>query len=255
MARQAARRAEPQGGEGPAPLSASRPVLVVSPESSRAGEIVGALQDRGVPSVQASTPPQAVFWARASAPALVLLDLNSPSARLLLGELHAEGRLLVALNDDAEQRLWALEAGCVDALPHSLEADELAGKAVRLARSDPLPHAGTVVASPLTVDLSACRLRWKGEELAVSPLLLDLAAYLAARAGRLTPARALLQDLWGEPLAHPNKVHQAVYRLRRKLREPADSDFLVARRGHGYGLFPQVAGLESTPQIKAAAGA
>ncbi len=252
MARKAARRAGPRGGEGPATLSASRPVLVVSPESSRAGEIVGALQGRGVPSVQASTPPQAVFWARASAPALVLLDLDSPSARLLLGELRAEGRLLVALNDDADQRLWALEAGCVDALPHSLEPDELAGKAVRLARSDPVPQAGTVVAGPLTVDLSACRLRWKGEELAVSPLLLDLAAYLVARAGRLTPARTLLQDLWGEPLAHPNKVHQAVYRLRRSLGEPADSDFLVARRGHGYGVFPQALGSLRTIKPKAA---
>lgn len=255
MARQSARPAEPRGGEGPAPLSASRPVLVVSPESARAGKIVGALQDRGVPSVQASTPPQAVFWARASTPALVLLDLSSPNARLLLGELRAEGRLLVALNDDADQRLWALEAGCIDALPRSLEPDELAGKAVRLARSDQAPAAGTVVAGPLTVDLSACRLEWNGRELAVSPLLLDLAAYLAARPDQLTSARTLLQDLWGEPLAHPNKVHQAVYRLRRRLGEPADSRFLVARRGHGYGVFPRPARLAPVAARREAAGA
>ena len=248
MAREAPRRAELRGGEG-APLSASRTVLVVSPESCRAGEIVGALQGRGVPSVQASTPPQAVFWARRSTPALVVLDLNVPSAWLLLGEFRAEGRLLIAMNDEADQRLRALEAGCVDALPHSLEPDELALKVARLAHSGRVQPRGTVVAGPLIVDLSACRLSCRGEMVTASPLLLELAAYLAARQGQLTPARTLLQDVWGEPWAHPNKVHQAVHRLRRRLGEPTDSAFLVAKRGHGYGMFPETVGF--APAAKA----
>lgn len=244
MARNGARRAEPRDGEGITPLSASRIVLVVTPESARGGEVVGALQGRGVPSIQASTAPQAIFWARRSTPALVVLDTHVRGSRLLLGVFRGEGRLLVALNDDADERLWALEAGCLDALPHSLEPDELALKVSRLARSHHVQPRGMVAAGPLTVDLSACRLLWKDEQLTVSPLLLELAAYLAARAGRLTPVRALLQDVWGEPWANPNKVHQAMYRLRCRLGEPADSPFLVAKRGHGYGLFPQGAQIE-----------
>jgi DNA-binding response OmpR family regulator len=156
---------------------------------------------------------------------------------------------MVALDDDAGQRLRALEAGCVDALPQSLEPDELALKVVRLARSDPVARGGRVVAGPLTVDLSACLLLWRGAEVTVSPLLLDLAAYLAVRPGRLTPARTILQDLWGEPWAHPNRVHQSVYRLRRRLREPASSSFLVARRGHGYGVFPDAAHLVRVAEV------
>jgi DNA-binding response OmpR family regulator len=249
MARDAPRRAEPREREGAGPLSASRTVLVVSSESRRAGEIVGALQGRGVPSVQASNPPQAVFWARRSAPALVLLDLDVQRAGALLGEFRSEGRLMIALGDDAGQRLRALEAGCVDALPQSLEPDELALKVVRLARSDPETRSGRVIAGPLMVDLSACRLMWRGEELTVSPLLLDLAAYLAIRRGRLTPTRTILQDVWGEPWSHPNKVHQAAYRLRRRLREPADSSFLVAKRGHGYGVFPDAVHLAPVDEV------
>jgi len=150
----------------------------------------------------------------------------------------------VALHDDVGERVRALEAGCLDALPHSLEPDELALKVSRLVRSHHVQPRGMVAAGPLTVDLSACRLLWKDGQLTVSPLLLELAAYLAARAGRLTPVRALLQDVWSEPWANPNKVHQAMYRLRRRLGEPADSPFLVAKRGHGYGLFPQGAQIE-----------
>jgi DNA-binding response OmpR family regulator len=239
MAREGALRAGPRDGEGTVSLSASRTVLVVTPEPTKAGEVIGALQDRGVPSIQASTPPQAIYWARQAAPALVLLDTNVRGAGLLLGEFRSEGRLLIALNDDDIERVRALEAGCVDALPGSLEPDELALKVTRLARSRDLQAAGIVVASPLTVDLSTRRLLWMDEEVSVSPLLLSLAAYLASRAGRLTPARVLLQDVWGEPWADPNKVHQAMYRLRRRLGEPADSPFFVVRRGHGYGLFPQ----------------
>lgn len=244
MARDAL-RAEPRDGEGIASLSASRTVLVVTPDSTRAGEVVGALQSRGVPSVQASTPPQAIFWARRSTPALVVLDMNVRGARLLLGEFRGEGRLLVALNDDVGERVRALEAGCLDALPHSLEPDELALKVTRLTHSDRTQACGPVVAGPLTVDLSACRLVWKDEQVSVSPLLLALAAYIAARAGQLTPARTLLEDVWGEPWANANKVHQAMYRLRRCLGEPTDSHFLVAKRGHGYGLFPQAANVGS----------
>jgi DNA-binding response OmpR family regulator len=239
MAREGALRAGPRDGEGTASLSASRTVLVVTPEPTKGGEVVGALQDRGVPSIQASTPPQAIFWARRATPALVLLDTNVRGAGLLLGEFRGEGRLLIALNDDDGERVRALDAGCVDALPKSLEADELALKVVRFTRSEDLQAGGTVVAGPLTVDFSACRLVWRGSELSVSPLLLNLAGYLASRPRRLTPARALLEDVWGEPWADPNKVHQAMYRLRRLLGVPADSPFLVAERGHGYGFFPQ----------------
>ena len=247
MAREGALRAEPRYEEGTASLSASRTVLVVTPEPTKAGEVVGALQERGVPSIQATTPPQALFWARRATPSLVLLDTNVRGAGLLLGEFRGEGRLLIALSDDDTERIRALEAGCVDALPKSLEPHELALKVTRLARSEDAQPGGTIVAGALAVDLSAASLLWKGEEISVSPLLLALSGYLATRAGRLTPARVLLEEVWGEPWADPNKVHQAMYRLRRRLGEPPGSQFLVARRGHGYGLFPPVF-KTSTPQ-------
>jgi DNA-binding response OmpR family regulator len=251
MARAAGRRAKPRDEEESVLLSASRTVVLVSPDPRRAGEIVEALQADGLPSVQASTAAQAIFWVRRLPPAHVLLDLHMRGANVLLGELRAKGLRVVALGDDPHHRVRALEAGCLDALPRSVEPDELAARIVRLTRSDQIERRGTLVAGPLTIDLSACRLLWRDEEVSVSPLLLDLAAYLAAREGRLTPARILLQDVWAEPWGDPNKVHQAVHRLRRRLEVRANSGFLVAKRGHGYGLFAEQAqGAGRTPVIR-----
>jgi DNA-binding response OmpR family regulator len=218
-------------------LAASRTVLVVNGDSAKGGEIVGAIQSRGLPAVQAATAHQAVFWARLASPALTVLDLCVKRSRMLLEELRREGRAVVAMSDDPQARTWALEAGCLDAILPSVEPDELALKLSGLVHGRQLRQAGMIDAGPLTVDISARRLIWKGEDIAVSPLLLDLAAYLAARPGQLTPARVLLEEVWGEPWANLNKVHQTIWRLRRCLREPAESSFVVSRHGHGYGIF------------------
>lgn len=240
MARKSA-RAEPRDGEQTGALSASRVVLVVVRDSAKGGEIVDALQSRGLPTVQASTGFQALFWARTLLPALVLLDMNVKGARLLMSEFRRRGLLLAVVTDHGDERVLALDRGCLDAFPRSVEPEETAAKLTRLIRSHRNHPRGKVVAGPLAIDPSARRLVWKKREVVVSPLLFELAAYLAIKAGQFTPARVLLEDIWGEPLGSPNKVHLAIHRLRRRLGEPTDSPFLVGRRGHGYGVFPGAA--------------
>jgi hypothetical protein len=144
--------------------------------------------------IQASTPPQALFWARRATPALVLLDTTIRGARVLLGEFRGEGRLLIALNDDDSERIRALEDGCLDALPKSLEPDELAIRVTRLARLEDLQASGSIVAGPLIVDLSTRRLLWKEEEIptktiyswrykGIGPPAVPMGKYLRFRAG------------------------------------------------------------------------
>lgn len=239
MARHVARSAEPRDGPPRAALSASRTVLVVAGDSARGGEMVGALQRRGFPTVQGSTAAQALYWARRESPAFVILDLNKVDrGRLLLSELRKDGRAVLALSDDPQARAWALEAGCLEASWSALEADELALKVSALLGRGRGHRPSRIAAGPLVVDLSTRRLAWRGREISASPLLLELAAYLATHAGRIVPTRVLLEEVWGEPWADPNKVHQAIWRLRQRLGEPTDSAFLVGKQGHGYGLLP-----------------
>ena len=238
MAGYAATGEEARLSEGDGSLAASRVVLVITRNRARGGEIVGAIQSRDMPAVQATTARQAIFWTRTALPGLTVLDLGVERSRLLLGELRREGHAVVAVSDNPQARTWALEAGCLDAIP-TLEPDELALKLKGFVHGTGLRRGGTITAGPLIVDLEARFLIWNGEKVVVSPLLLDLAAYLAARAGQLTPSRVLLEEVWGEPWANLDKVHQAIWRLRSCLQEPFGSSFLIGRRRHGYGVFPR----------------
>lgn len=213
------------------------PVLVVGRSAARAGEIVGALQSRGMLAMQAAVPREALVWARAVPPRLVLIDVATRGAPILLHEFRAQGRQVVALSDDPDRRRAALEAGCLEALHYTDAADELALHVASLIRRPGVQRVGRISCGPLEIDLSSHRVVMRGREQRLSPRQFDLAAYLAARPGQLIPSKALLQDLWGE-LMDTRKVHVAAHRLRWKLGEPVGSDFFVGRRGFGYGFFP-----------------
>jgi DNA-binding response OmpR family regulator len=239
IARHAARVAEPQDSGPQEPgLSAALTVLVVARDSAAGGRIVGALQRRGFPALQGSTVTQALYWARRDPPALVILDARLGRWRRLAGEFRQEGRAVVVLTDGPDAREAALEAECLDEDVSELDPEALAQRVGVLLRRGWRSDAARVAAGHLIVDLSSNRLIWGGRQLRTSRLLVLLAAYLAAHPGQVVPTRVLLEQVWGEPWADPNKVHQAMLRLRRLLGEPADSPFLVGRQRHGYCLLP-----------------
>lgn len=222
-----------------APLSPVRTVLVVTRDSSTGGEIVGALQRRGFPAMQGDTAPQALYWARRQPPTLVIIDARLPGWSNLAREFRQKGRAVVALVDGQDSRATALEAGCLDVHLSEVEAAAMARRVETLLAQGWASDADRIVCGPLVVDLSTHTLVWNGRPVAASELMLRLAAYLAAHAGRVVPTKVLLEAVWGEPWANPSKAHQAVWRLRRLLGLRADSPFLVGRQRHGYAILPE----------------
>lgn len=227
----------PQDGEGSRTLSVARSVMVAARNHEKAGAIVGALQDRGIPALQASTELQALFWAREQPPALVLLDLDMDGARDVLTELRGIGKTVHALSDNPESRVQALEKGCIEASPASLGPIELAIKTVALMRARRPMRFTTVEKSGLRVDLTSATIAWQGREIEATPILVRLAAYLVAHAGQLVPARVLLEEVWEEDWGKPWKVYQAIWRLRCLLGDEHER-VIIGKRGHGYGFFP-----------------
>lgn len=220
-------------------LSASRTVLAVVPDRRRCGEIVGALQTKGIPALQAGTASQAFFWFTEEPPVLVVLDLNTKRWVTLLDRFRSAQSLVIALSDDSRLRASALEAGCIEANPATQAAEELALSVGAFLRTRSIRVAPLRSVGPLVADRSTGRLRWFDEEIEVSAHLFELAAYLVERSGEMVPTDVLLRDVWGESWASPDRVHKAVWRFRKHLGIGPDSRFLVGRRGYGYGLFPE----------------
>jgi len=250
MAQQLLRQTRPPGRAGfDEPLLAARTVLVLRPSRSKAGDLAGALQEKGLPAVTATTARQAAYWMREEPPALVMIDLDVERAQFLVEHFRHEGRSVVAISNDARARARALEAGCLSA-EGSLSPEELALKMASLLRERRLRRSGTIESGSLIIDLSHAQLVWRGTRLAVPPLLLDLAACLGARAGEFVSIAVLLEEVWSEPWAEPAKVHRAIWRLRKRL--PGSARFIAGKWGYGYGLFPEAAGSLSSERARPA---
>lgn len=111
----------PQSGRTSADaLSVARTVLLLVPDSHRAGEILFALQRKRLPAVVAETATDALFWVRQEPPALTLVDMRAERARMLVDHLRGEGRPVAVLSDDPSARAAALELGCLEAEPTSV---------------------------------------------------------------------------------------------------------------------------------------
>jgi len=241
--------AHPIDGE---PLAAARTILVFGPEPHRCGELVRAFQRRGLPSIQATTPEEAMYWIEQESPALGVLDFRVQGWRPILAHLRSDGRAIIALTDDARDRRMALEAGCIDATSVKVDAAELALKVRGLVRERRVVSAFRGSAGPLEVDLVEGRLRWHGEEIAVPRQVLILAAVLIAHAGHPVATSTLLQELWQDPWSQPGRLHKTVWRLRRAVGLARDSGFLRARRGYGYGIFPDQVAIDPPLPLKRA---
>jgi DNA-binding response OmpR family regulator len=245
MARETPRLTRPREGAGfEGTLAPARTVLVVAPTRTKAGELAGALQDKGIPSPFATSGRQAVYWMRQEPPALIAVDMRTSGSRLLVEHVRREGRAVYAISTDPQVRMTALEAGCT-AADGDLSSDELATKIGVLLRDRHLRRTGRVCAGPLSVDLSSRQFFWDEEPVPAPPLLLDLAACLASRAGDFVAVQVLLHEVWGESWAQHDKVHKAVWRLRHQLRLPRGSGFILGKWGHGYGMFPDAAATSS----------
>ncbi|HEY2942273.1 MAG TPA: winged helix-turn-helix domain-containing protein [Vicinamibacteria bacterium] len=103
---------------------------------------------------------------------------------------------------------------------------------------------------PFTVDASSYRLTREGAVLLLSPKLIDLLLYLAARPSALVTKEELLTALWPNVNVTDNALTQAVSELRQALGDdPSKPTYIqtVARRGYRF-----IASVESVPERDAA---
>lgn len=226
-------------------MSAPHPprVLVVEDEP-RMQRLLETLCDaNGYAVVTAADGASGVARAADHQPDLVLLDLGLPDLDGLevtrrLRSWSAVPIIVLSARGREHDKVEALDAGADDYLTKPFGAQELLARMrAALRRHDRGADAAPVVAvGALEIDLSARRVRLRGEEVHLTPLEYRLLTTLARHAGRVLTHRQILADVWG-----PGAVEQTHYvriyasQVRRKIEDdPARPRYLLTESGVGY---------------------
>lgn len=196
---------------------------------------------------EAETGKQGLVEAATRKPDVVILDLGLPDMDGVdvvkrLREWSGVPVLVLSARVQEEDKVRALDAGADDYLTKPFGAAELTARlrvALRHAsmRATQLPDAAVTVGD-LVVDLTARRVKLRGEDVRLTPIEYRLLAVLGRHAGMVMTHRQLLKEVWGPAYVentHTLRVHMAS--LRRKLEsDTAQPRYLLSELGVGYRL-------------------
>ena len=179
---------------------------------------------------------------------VVLLYLGLPrrDGLSLLREWRAKGVdvpvVIITARDAVADRIAGLDAGADDYLVKPFDLDELSARVRAVARRRAGRAESVVRLGDLEVDVTTKRVKWKGEEVALSAREYALLEALANRPGAYLTRAQLEERLygWDEEIAS-NAVEVHIHGLRRKL----DAGLIKNVRGLGYTLD---AGTEGRPK-------
>ena len=170
---------------------------------------------------------------------LVLLDLGLPGrdGLTILKAWRARGVgvpvVIVTARDAVTDRIAGLDAGADDYLVKPFDLDELSARVRAVLRRRSGRSDAVIKVRELEIDTATKRVRWRGEDVALSAREYALLEALADRPGAYLTRAQLEERLygWDEEIAS-NAVEVHIHALRRKL----DPELIRNVRGLGYTL-------------------
>ncbi|MFI1286530.1 response regulator [Streptomyces sp. NPDC020858] len=224
-------------------------VLVVEgdPQLLRALKI--NLQARKFESQEAGTGADALRFAAARTPDVILLDLGLPDMDGLdvIKSVRRWSKvpiLVLSARRTSQEKLRALDAGADDYVTKPFSMDELLARLRAATRREAMPGAAdrspVVITDDFTIDLAAKKVRRGEHSVRLTPTEWHLLEILVSHPGHLVSQRKLLLEVWG-PAYADNATYLRAYmaKLRRKLEEdPSHPRYLITEQGLGYRFEP-----------------
>jgi DNA-binding response OmpR family regulator len=208
-------------------------------------------------ALEASMPVERLRVVRDPAAFASLLGAGRPRLAIVASPPAGEDDLAVALRerrrrstlrlihlsplDAVDQRVTALRLGFDEALPDTIDANELRSRLELLEERARRPAGGSMtIAEGVVLDPVAHEVRRYGDLIHLRPKEYQLLAMLAAHPGRAYTRRQLLDRVWGQHHeGDPRTVDVHVRWLRSKIEPRPDAPIhLVTVRGVGYRLDP-----------------
>ncbi len=221
-------------------------ILIVEDEPGIADTLQYALRTDGFEPVWCATGEEALTDARATPPALVILDVGLPDASgfEIFKRLRATSDVpvvfLTARSDEID-RVVGLELGADDYVAKPFSPRELVARVrgvLRRSARAPAERATAERALPIAVDEARMQVRYYGRLLELSRYEYGLLKTLAARPGHVYTRDALLERVWGNDSESMDRTVDAhVKTLRAKMKAIAPlQEPIRTLRGSGYAL-------------------
>jgi two-component system KDP operon response regulator KdpE len=198
------------------------------------------LRDAGFQAVPAESASEALDAAGVHLLSAAVIDLLLPDGDGVnvcrrLREWSDIPILVLSGIGDESTKIRALEAGADDYVTKPFGPGELIArlKAV-LRRAEPPPEEPVLVIDGLEVDLVSHAVRYKGEEVRLTPIEWELLRALVRNRGRLMTHNALLSQVWGSTYENDKQTLQThMANLRRKI-DPNRRRYIHTDFGVGY---------------------
>jgi DNA-binding response OmpR family regulator len=201
-------------------------------------------QWRDAQVLRASTAEQGLNVFFDTTPDVVVLDVGLPdrSGFDVLRDIRRVSDtpvvMLTAAGDELDQ-VKGLRAGADDYLVKPFSTLALMAHIEAVLRRAELPPPESAVpdftAGEFTINFEAHTVRMADEPIKLTPFEYKLLFHLARNAGRLMPARALMERIWGsDSHTSEHQLQSLVYRLRAKIEQPGGPRYIDTERGLGY---------------------
>jgi phosphate regulon transcriptional regulator PhoB len=225
--------------------TASKKVLVADDEADVRNLVCSSLKNAGFSPLEAEDGNTALEQARASLPALIVLDLMLPGmsglevCKALKAEPATKNIPIIMLTARADEvdRILGFELGADDYMTKPFSPRELTLRVqsvLRRATSQP-DKAEVLKLGDIVVDRTRHQVTVKGRGIELTATEFKLLSTLVERRGRIQSRDVLLNDVWGyESVIDTRTVDTHVRRLREKLGKVADC--IETIRGFGYRM-------------------
>ncbi|MDR1076773.1 MAG: response regulator transcription factor [Xanthomonadaceae bacterium] len=174
---------------------------------------------------------------------LVVLDLMLPkrSGFEVLRDIRAldanPNVLILSARDQIKDRVAALDAGADDYLVKPFALDELLARLRALGRRSPQEAPAVMTRGDLEIDPRSRRVRWRGQDLGLTPKEYGLLELLLRHPGQVFSRPQIFERLYDSNSGASDKVIEVIVStLRGKLGKFGAGDLIQTRRGFGYVL-------------------
>ncbi|RJP35136.1 MAG: DNA-binding response regulator [Actinobacteria bacterium] len=218
-------------------------ILIVDDEKDIVDIVKAYLVKEGYPTVEAYDGETALELWRETKPDLIVLDILMPHLDGLsfCREVRKDSDvpiIILSAKSEEDDRITGLEIGADDYVVKPFSPRELVARIRSVLRrhKERAERRGIVVTGPMVIDVNRHRVKVNDEEVALTPMELDILTSLATRPGQVLSRERIIELTQGDEYnGYDRNIDTHIKNIRNKVAKKArDWSFIETVYGIGY---------------------